>query len=153
MMEEVSVCVESPLQGEVAALLQQSDAVSARLYPGGHRHPLEPESLNKASTYLLVARLAGKAVGLCAIVERGGAEVELKRMIVDAQARERGVGAALVRGATTEARRLGARVIVLEVGVRNIEAQALYRKAGFVDREQFPPHAALPVSLFMEADV
>lgn len=153
MIQAVTTEVENPLQGEVAALLRQSDLVATRLYPGEYRRPITPESLAKPGTHLLVARLAGKAVGLCAVFERGSGEVELKRMIVDAEARGRGVGAALVRGVQGEAQRLGASTVVLEVGVHNVEAQALYRRAGFTTCEPFHPYEPSPISLFMERQV
>jgi putative acetyltransferase len=150
MTETLVVGVESPLQGEVAALLSQSDAVAARLYPGEYRRPITPEVLAKPGTHLLVARRAGIAVGLCVVFERGDHTVELKRMIVDEKARGRGVGAALLCGAEAETGRLGARAVLLEVGVRNTEAQALYRRVGYEPREPFPPYRASPISLFLE---
>ena len=153
MTKAVVVRVESPLQDEVAALMRQSDLVAARLYPGEYHRPITPESLAKPGTHLFVARVAEKAVGLCAVFERGTGEVELKRMIVDAEAREQGVGAALVRGVETEARRLGADLVLLEVGVRNTEAQSLYHRAGFTNREPFPPYPPSPIILFMQKSI
>ena len=150
MTHAVVVGVETPLQDEVAALVRQSDLVAARLYPGEYRRPITPESLAKPDTHLLVARLANKAVGLCAVFDHGAGEVELKRMIVDTEARGQGVGAALVRGVEAEARRLEAKLVLLEVGVRNTEAQSLYRRAGFTDRGPFAPYQPSPISLFME---
>jgi putative acetyltransferase len=150
MTTATTIDVETPAQEEVAALLARADAVAARLYPEALRRPITPESLAGAGTHVLVARVAAAAVGLRAVIARGAGGVELKRMIVAAQARGRGVGSALVRSTETEARRLGARAIVLEVGSRNTEAQALYRRAGFSRRGPFPPYRALPVSLFME---
>ena len=98
MMETVTVEVENPLQEEIGVLLYQSDLVAAQLYPGEYRRPITPESLVKPGTHLLVARLSNKAVGMCAVFEHDNGSVELKRMIVDTQARGQGVGAALVRG-------------------------------------------------------
>ncbi|MBS1166254.1 MAG: hypothetical protein H6R00_2279 [Proteobacteria bacterium] len=39
--------------------------------------------------------------------------------------------------------------MLLEVGVRNIEAQQLYRRGGYQACEPFPPYTATPISLFM----
>ena len=147
------VTADSPLQREVVVLLGQSDMVAARLYPGEYRRPITVESLAQLGTHVLVARLAGKAVGLCVVFERSDNAVELKRMIVDAEARGQGVGAALLCGALDQGRQLGATTVLLEVGIRNREAQALYRGAGFLDREPFPPYEASPISLFMERAV
>jgi putative acetyltransferase len=146
----VRVEAESPLQPEVARLLGQSDGVAARLYPGEYRRPITAEALAKPGAHVLIARYSGAAVGLCVIFERGDGTVEVKRMIVDEATRGRGVGTALLRSAHAEARKLGAHTALLEVGVRNTEAQALYRGAGYEVRGPFPPHDASPVSLFME---
>jgi len=150
MVAAASIGAETPLQDDVAALLRQAEALAARLYPGEERRPIPPESLARPGTHLLVARVAGEAVGLCAVIARGDGAVELKRMIVAEGARGQGVGSALVRQAEAEARRRGAQVILLEVGIRNIEAQALYRRAGFTPRGPFPPYRAQPARLFMK---
>ena len=146
----IAIKVETPLQDEIAALLLQSDLVAAQLYPGEYRRPITPESLGQPGTHVMVARLIDKAVGLCVIFERGSGELELKRMIVDAKSRGQGVGAALVSGVQAEARRLHAKLIMLEVGVHNTEAQALYHRKGFTDREPFSPYQRSAISLFME---
>ncbi|MGX7706459.1 GNAT family N-acetyltransferase [Methylobacterium sp. Gmos1] len=150
MTTAATIRVETPVQDDVRALLSLADDVAARLYPDAPRRPIAPESLTAPGTHLLVARLDGAAAGLCAVIERGDGAVEQKRLVVAAPARGRGVGYALVRGAEEKARRLGARVIVLEVGIRNAEARALYRRVGFTPRGPFPPYRALPVSLFLE---
>ncbi|MBR0653662.1 GNAT family N-acetyltransferase [Plastoroseomonas arctica] len=150
MMEAALVEVESPLQEEVTTLLCQSDAVAERLYPGEPRRPITAETLTRSGTHVLIARCAGTAVGLCAVFERGDGTAELKRMIVAEGARGRGVGAALLRGVEAEAKRLGADTIVLEVGVRNAEAQALYRRSGYEPCEPFSPYQPSPISLFLK---
>ncbi|TNC13628.1 GNAT family N-acetyltransferase [Methylobacterium terricola] len=153
MAKAANIGVETSLQDDVTGLLAEAAAVAARLYPGEPRRPITPGSLAAPGIHVLVARGDGAALGLCAIIERGDGEVELKRLIVTADARGRGVGSALVRGAEALARRLGARAIVLEVGIENRAAQALYRRAGFTPRGPFPPYRDLPVSLFLERPV
>lgn len=134
----------------VAELLTQSDKVAERLYPGEYRRPITPDYLAKSDTCVLIARLNGMAVGLCAVFDRGDETIEVKRMIVLDQLRGRGVGAALLNAAHSHAIALGARSALMEVGTRNIEAQALYRKAGYVLRNPFAPYNPSPISLFME---
>jgi putative acetyltransferase len=150
MTDQASVEMETSLQREVATLLAHSDAIAARLYPTEHRRPITCESLAKPGSYVLIARLSGTAVGLCVVYDRSDRTVEIKRMIVDEGARGRDVGTALLSKAHREASKLGAHTALLEVGVHNTEAQALYRGAGYRPRAPFSPYSASPISLFME---
>jgi len=60
-----------------------------------------------------------------------GGEAELLTLAVIPEARRQGLGAALLAATMTEAAAAGADRIVLEVGVANTPAIALYEKAGF----------------------
>jgi putative acetyltransferase len=146
----VSVRVETARQDNVAALLRQSDDVAALLYPGEYRRKLDPDALVGPGIHVLVAREGSVAVGCCALIDRGDGTAELKRMIVDAPARHQGVGTALMRAVETEAAKLGVGLIRMEVGIRNTDGQALYRRAGFTERGPFTPHKVSPISLFFE---
>lgn len=147
----LTVQEESPRQPEIAALLRQSDALAAALYPGEYRRPLGPETLDRPGIRLFVARTAdGLAAGCCALFEEGEGRAELKRMIVDAGCRQRGVGGALLRAAEAAAVADGIRRIRMEVGIRNTDGQALYRRAGYAERGPFGRYAPSPISLFFE---
>ena len=150
----VIVREESPRQEEVAALLRQSDALAAALYPGEYRRPLNPETLSAPGIHLLVARGEdGVAVGCCALLERDDGSAELKRMIVGAEFQGKGAGAALLRGAEETALALGLRTVRMEVGTRNIAGQGLYRRAGYRERGPFGGYKASPISLFFEKEL
>jgi ribosomal protein S18 acetylase RimI-like enzyme len=56
---------------------------------------------------------------------------ELKRMYVSPLLRGKGLGRRLLAALEAEARALGARRVVLETGVRQLAALALYRATGF----------------------
>ena len=142
--------VETPLQEEIAILLRQSDAVAAALYPGSFRRAIDPAALAAPGIRLLVARIDGRAAGCCALFDRGDGTAEVKRMIVGDAFRRRGVGMALIAGAEREAIRLGIGTLLLEVGTRNEEAHAMYRRAGFLPRGAFAPYDAAPISRFLE---
>lgn len=146
----IAVRVETPLQEAVAALLRQSDAVAAALYPGAYRRAIDPGGLAVPSAHVLVARVDGIAAGCCALFEQGEATAELKRMIVDDAFRRRGIGEALLRAAEAEALRLGIATLRLEVGTRNEAAHAMYLRAGFTPRGPFGTYAASPISRFLE---
>jgi putative acetyltransferase len=149
----IAVAVETPLQEAVAALLRQSDAVAAALYPGAFRRTIDPHSLAVAGSHVLVARMDGVAAGCCALFEQGAATAELKRMIVDEGCRRRGVGEALLRAAEAAALRLGVATLRLEVGIRNEAAHAMYLRAGFTPRGPFGTYAASPISRFLEKPI
>ena len=71
---------------------------------------------------------------------------ELKRMIVDPRFRGRGVGVSLVQAVLGSAEKRGIKTIQLEVGTKNIEAQTLYRKMGFSDRDAFGDYKPTSIS-------
>lgn len=152
-MENIVVSLERAVQPEVQDLLTQSDAVAAALYPGAYRRPITAASLDQPGIHVLVARIAGRAAGLCVVYDRGDGSAELKRMIVDETARGQGIGVALVRGAEAAAITLGARTMLLEVGTRNLAAHALYTGAGYRWRGPFTPYQPSPISLFMQRDL
>ena len=152
-MTGLTVGVETPRQPDVPDLLRQSDAHSASLYPVEGRKPLGVEALSAPGVHVLVARLGGVAMGCCALIEQGGGTGELKRMIVDEGARQRGIGRALLTAVEAAAVRIGLRLIQMEVGARSVGAHALYRKAGYCDRGPFGTHRLSPHSIFLEKQV
>ncbi len=148
-MEWVRVKVEDPLQDDVSSLLAQSDAVAAVLYPGEYRRPITSESLAKPGTHVFVARLFERAVGLCVLFDRLDGTMELKRMIMAAGERGTGIGVALLQEAESQAVSFGARTMLLEVGVRNVEAHQLYVRSGYQLCGPFQPYCSTPISRFM----
>ena len=146
----LTVAEETPLQDAVTVLLRHSDAVAAALYPGAYRRPIDPSALAVPGVTVLVARAMGEAVGFCALFDLGDGAAELKRMIVLPSARGQGVGAALLDAAEAAARQRGFTAIRMEVGIRNTEGQALYRRAGYRERGPFGMYRPDPISLFFE---
>jgi putative acetyltransferase len=150
----ITVREESPRQAEVARLLQQSDALAASLYPGEYRRPLNPETLDAPGISLFVARADDQtAAGCCALFDAGDGTAELKRMIVDPGRRRLGVGKALLQAMEAAAATGGIHLIRMEVGVRNTDGQALYRRMGYRERGPFGPYKPSPISLFFEKAV
>jgi putative acetyltransferase len=149
----MQVAVESPHQDDIAALLRQSDAVAAALYPGVFRRAMTPASLDAREISLFVARIAGRAIGCCALFDRGDGSAEIKRMIVDEAHRGSGVGAALLAALESEAALRGINRLLLEVGIRNLAAYALYCRAGFMPCAAFAPYKPDPISRFLAKSV
>lgn len=85
------------------------------------------------------------------MLRRLGEEWELKRLIVTAAARRRGVGRALTGAVVARAREGGARRVILQSGRMQPESLALYAGAGFTPIPVYEPYVAtMPDSLCFE---
>ena len=135
--------------GLVAAL----DADLMRRYPGEPTNGVEPEEFREAGGYFLLARRGCEAVGCGAFRPIDARTVEIKRMFVDPRCRGRGIARAVLDGLEAEARRRGYVRSILETGVRQPEAIALYRGAGYVAIEPFGPYVGSPLSVCFGKDL
>ncbi len=88
----VTIAREPVRQRSVIALLEQSDAYMATLYPAESNHLLDVNSLEKPEVSFFVARKDGEIVGCCALVEAGDGTAEIKRMFVSPDARGLAIG-------------------------------------------------------------
>jgi putative acetyltransferase len=148
------VAVEPPDQPDIQRLLDLSDAVAARLYPGAFRQPLTAASLALPSVTLFVARdETTRALGCAALLDLGNGAAELKRMIVDPDYAGQGVGRSLLLAILQAAKERGIRSVLLEVGIRNIEARRLYESCGFRERGPFGSYKQTPIATFMQIDL
>lgn len=142
--EDFSGPVAAPLLAALEADLDERYGdVSSDIPPPVHR----AEDYAPPGGVFLVARLEGEPVG-CGAVKRGPAEGvgEVKRMYVAPHARGRRVGAALLDALAEAARGLGYARLVLETGVLQPEAVALYTREGWQPVEAFGHYAASPLS-------
>jgi ribosomal protein S18 acetylase RimI-like enzyme len=102
------------------------------------------EVLDPATTFaddvVLLALRDTTAVGCVVVTSPSAAEVELKRLWVDAGHRGQGVAGALVRAALADA---GTRPVRLSVWQWRADAIALYRRLGFVECEPWDPRPGL----------
>jgi GNAT superfamily N-acetyltransferase len=106
--------------------------LSARYPEPGARHfQLSPQEVADGRGTFLVVYRDGTPVGCGALRLLDADTAELKRMYVSPTARGRGLGRRLVAALEAEARALGIRRLVLETGVRQAAAIALYRATGF----------------------
>ncbi len=150
----VSIQPEGPDRDDIRALLQASADYSASLYPSESNHIADEGRLAEDDAVLLIARDAdGKALGCGALIGLGSAEVELKRMWIEPEARGLGLARLLVAALESEADRVGAKVIQLETGIHQPAAIALYKSSGYVERGPFGKYETDPLSIFMEKPV
>ncbi len=92
---------------------------------------LAPEEVTGGRGAFLIVYQAATPVGCGAVRLLDPGTGELKRMYVSPAARGKGLGRRLVAALETEARALGVRRLVLETGIRQAAALALYRATGF----------------------
>ncbi len=144
------VAQESPRQAEIETLLRESDAFSMALYPPESNHLLDVEALDRPEIRFFVARLERRAAGCGGLVLGDAGEAEIKRMIVTAPARGKGIGRAILGAIEDAARRERVRTIRLETGPGNVGALALYRRFGYRERGPFGAYRPDPLSVFME---
>lgn len=156
-MASIDVAIEHAdlLSREVRSLIEALNAELSSRYPedGATHFRLDPNEVAPGHGAFLVARRAGRPVG-CGAVRRVEAEIgEVKRMYVRPEARSGGVGRAILATLENEARALGLVRLVLETGVRQPEAIALYERAGFARIPAFGEYVNSPLSVCMAKDL
>jgi DNA-binding MarR family transcriptional regulator/GNAT superfamily N-acetyltransferase len=102
--------------------------------PGDSRYAGKP---GDASGAFLIARLHGRAVGCGALKPIDASTAEIKRMWVAPEARGLGIARRLLAALEEEARQSGISHVVLDTNRSLPEAQALYRNAGYRERERY----------------
>ena len=134
------------------------DALNAELtsrYPeeGARHFRVDPDEVAEGRGAFLIASRSGQPMGCGAVRRIDARTAEIKRMYVSPEARGGGVGRALLRALEAEARTLGISRLVLETGVRQPEAIALYQRAGFSRIAPFGEYVGSPLSVCMAKDV
>jgi putative acetyltransferase len=149
----MQIQIENPDQPDILALLKASDAYMEALYPAESNHLLDVRSLQAPEVTFIAARAAGQALGCGAIVKGPESWAEIKRMFVSPAARGRKLGRLLLQKLEALAVDRGATLLRLETGIKQPEALALYRSAGFVEIGPFGHYRPDPLSLFMEKPI
>lgn len=121
------------------ALIGELNAELLRMYPepGACHFRLDAAEVVDGNGAFVVASRGGNPVGCGAVRRIDVSTGEIKRMYVRPDERSNGAGRAIVAALEGEARRLGLTRLVLETGIRQHAAMALYRKLGFSD---IPPY-------------
>ena len=96
-----------------------------------------PDELTPPSGVFVIARLGGQPIGCGALKVKDRNIGEIKRMWVSADARGLGVGRRMLETLEIFAREFGLSTLRLETNRTLTEAQALYRKRGYVEVEPF----------------
>ncbi|MBO0870078.1 MAG: GNAT family N-acetyltransferase [Micromonosporaceae bacterium] len=96
----------------------------------GDDTPIGPEDFEPPRGAFLLAYVEGRTVG-CGGWRSHGEDAEIKRMYVVPAARGNGVGRAVLRALEESAREYGRVRMILETGLGNPEAIALYQRHGY----------------------
>jgi putative acetyltransferase len=136
-------------------LIEALNAELSSRYPeaGATHFRLDPEEVADGRGAFLVASRAGKPVGCGAVRRIEASTGEIKRMYVSPEERGRGVGRSLLAALEMEARALGIARLLLETGLRQPEAIALYGRAGFSRVAPFGEYVGSPLSVCMAKDL
>ena len=131
----VEVRVEPPDGADARACLEAYFKELAARFEAGFDaripHAATPGQLTPPAGYFMVARLHGRVAGCGALKLVGGGTAEIKRMWTAEFARGQGVARTVLATLEAKARELGIERLRLETNKALVEAQALYRSAGY----------------------
>ena len=142
----------APLDSPAAqALIAALNAELIALYPqpGATHFRLDPAEVAEGRGAFVIAWHEGFPIGCGAVRCLDPATAELKRMYVAPEGRGRGIGHQLLATLEQEARQLGVQRLVLETGIHQIAALALYARAGFVTIPAFGEYVGSDTSICM----
>lgn len=148
----ISVTAEPFDSEDARRLIGALDAGLTELYTPEQRFGpnFKAEQIQDARGTFLVARDAGRAVGCGAIRLLEPTTAEVKRMFVEPDLRGKGVGWAVLVALEAAANELGVRRLVLETGIYQDAAIALYRRAGFTRVDCWGEYTTSPTSVCFE---
>ncbi|HEY9288284.1 MAG TPA: GNAT family N-acetyltransferase [Candidatus Dormibacteraeota bacterium] len=151
----VSIAVEPFESPDAQRLINALDAGLAERYPPEQRFGpnLKPHHLAGGLGIFLIARVDGRAIGCGALRLLDASTAELKRMYVDPPGQGKGVGRALLASLEQAAKQMGVSRLVLETGVYQDAALALYRRAGFRQVDCWGEYAASATSICFEKSI
>ena len=145
--------LESP---EAQALIRELNAELQARYPepGANHFRVDAEELAPGRGAFLIGYVDGVPVACGALRKHDDRTAEIKRMYVVPAARGKGWSRKILAALEAEGRALGVRRLVLETGPRQVEALALYSRAGFERIPLFGEYLNSPeTSICMEKEL
>jgi putative acetyltransferase len=156
MSEAVFAITAEPFGSpDVQPLISALDAELGAVYPPEQRFGpnASAEQFEAGSGTFLMARAAGRAVGCGGVRLLDGTTAEVKRMYVEPSHRGTGLGRLLMSALEAAARQMGVRRLVLETGVYQHAAIAVYRRAGFKQVDCWGEYSTSPSSVCFEKNL
>ncbi|WP_113910664.1 GNAT family N-acetyltransferase [Roseovarius dicentrarchi] len=145
----IIVAPANPLDPAPRALLEQSHALMQQLFAPEDNFFLGFEALCAPEVHFITARDGGTVLATGAVVQMDG-YCEVKSMFTAAEARGRGVAAAVLRALEDHARSLKVPLLRLETGEALASAIRLYERHGFTRCDRFGDYQPNDVSVYME---
>ncbi len=105
--------------------------------------------ISDASPFVIALDAAGVPVGCATFRPYDATSAEVKRMFVAPVARRRGLAAQILTAVEAWAREEGFATAILETGIHQHEAIALYHREGYADTEPFGNYVGMSLSLCM----
>lgn len=137
------------LSADALAMIGESEAELASLYPPEVRYAFSPDELIDAGVAFVTAYRNGTPVGCGGVASLSG-YAELKRIFVTRSARGTGIADAIVTGLENIARDGNHNLIRLETGKASPEAIRFYTRLGYARRGPFGAYEENGSSVFME---
>ena len=151
-MARLTIAAEPFDSDDARRLIAALDANLTEVYLPEERFGpnLKAAHLEAGRGTFLVARDGDQGIGCGAVRLLDATTAEVKRMYVQPEQRGRGVGKAVLAALEAAARRLGAKRLVLETGIYQEAAIALYLGAGFTPIDCWGEYASSRTSLCFE---
>jgi GNAT superfamily N-acetyltransferase len=148
VIEEVAF--DSALAAELVEEVQQEYVAR---YGGPDRTPIDAAQFAAPYGTFVVATVDGVPIGCAGLRRHDDDVVEVKRMFVRAAYRRRGHARALLRALEERARTSGYRRVILETGLAQPEAIALYTSDGYAPIDGFGHYKDAPLSRSFAKDL
>jgi GNAT superfamily N-acetyltransferase len=154
-VEDDAVVLEAvPFDSDLAtSLIAEVQQEYVRRYGGQDDSPIDPEEFAPPGGTFLVARGGATAIGCAGMRRHDDGTVEVKRMFVRPEHRRKGHARRLLAAVEENARAQGFRRVVLETGIVQPEAIALYTSAGYRPVEGFGHYKDSPLSRSFARDL
>jgi GNAT superfamily N-acetyltransferase len=152
---ELTIAAEPFESPDARRLIAELDGGLAQLYTPDQRFGpnFNAQQITGGRGTFLIARAGDRAVGCGAIRLLDDTTAEVKRMYVEPELRGRRVGRAVLDALEEKARELGVRRLVLETGVHQHAAIALYTHAGYTQCDCWGEYLTSETSVCYEKQI
>ena len=139
---------------DLTCLVSELDAFQSELYPPESNHCLDLSAVSDEQLRCVIVRDEGNAPAGCgALLFHEDGSAEIKRVYIRPEYRGQKLGERIVSAIEGIASEKNSRLLLLETGIHQQPAIALYRRCGYEICDAFPPYKADPLSVFMRKEL